>query len=457
MLKRSSHKLLWVILLCLGFALVSVLFQFLPFRSTSNAPSPSRPSTTSSSRPSTSYNTPSSAYSTTSSTHSTTSSTYRSTSTTSSTRRASTTSSRPKPQESYTKFVPLKIKTYDGKNQLTHPKVLYFPQRWNGFRYWMAATPYPYAFDDVENPCIYASDNGIDWVTPAGVKNPVIPPPPDVKKGGHYSDTHLVMRDGILELWYRYNPAKTDRTGPDNSISILYRTTTKNAVQWEKPTEIMRARNGLMSPVINWEDERYRIWYSTYDKKLWKTESGDLKTFSTPEEVKLSFPVGGIWHQDIIRTENGYEGLFCSVQPSVINNHDGSAYATAAGRRYALWYATSKDGLQFSKPIEILPSDQAKDWRGYSFYRSSLVRTEVGYKLYIAVIDPANRWTLVYRQLPFKEMPTGIFEEPTTSFSAENSSISPSTTMSSSRESQVTTTVPSSKESQATTTFPSLQ
>ena len=30
------------------------------------------------------------------------------------------------------------IPTYDGSYQLTHPKVLYFPQGWNGYQYWMS-------------------------------------------------------------------------------------------------------------------------------------------------------------------------------------------------------------------------------------------------------------------------------------------------------------------------------
>ena len=34
------------------------------------------------------------------------------------------------------------IPTYDGANEVTHPKILYFKDGFNGYKYWMVATPY---------------------------------------------------------------------------------------------------------------------------------------------------------------------------------------------------------------------------------------------------------------------------------------------------------------------------
>lgn len=53
---------------------------------------------------------------------------------------------------------PLEIPTYDGSKQLTHPSVLYFPESWNGHKYWAVATPYPNSNDEYENPSIYYFD-----------------------------------------------------------------------------------------------------------------------------------------------------------------------------------------------------------------------------------------------------------------------------------------------------------
>jgi len=39
-----------------------------------------------------------------------------------------------------------------GDDQAFHPKVLNFDKPWNGYRYWMAYTPYPGADQRKENP-----------------------------------------------------------------------------------------------------------------------------------------------------------------------------------------------------------------------------------------------------------------------------------------------------------------
>jgi hypothetical protein len=58
----------------------------------------------------------------------------------------------------------LKISTYDGSNQLTHPCVLYREKGWNGYTYIMAMTPYPDYINSIENPSMRYSNDGINWV-----------------------------------------------------------------------------------------------------------------------------------------------------------------------------------------------------------------------------------------------------------------------------------------------------
>ncbi len=70
--------------------------------------------------------------------------------------------------------VVLNIETYiDGKNQPTHPSVIDMGEEWNGFRYWMAYSPYPNADGGEENPCIGASNDMLHWKTPNGLYNPI--------------------------------------------------------------------------------------------------------------------------------------------------------------------------------------------------------------------------------------------------------------------------------------------
>src|SRR5699024_7190098 len=53
---------------------------------------------------------------------------------------------------------PIYIPTYDNELQAIHPKVLYFPNSWNGYKYWMAFTPYTNSDIKTENPSIVASN-----------------------------------------------------------------------------------------------------------------------------------------------------------------------------------------------------------------------------------------------------------------------------------------------------------
>ena len=118
---------------------------------------------------------------------------------------------------------PLAIKTYDGYNQPCHPKVLYFADGWNGYRYWMAYTPYPYCEDSLENPCLAVSDDGYTWFAPDGVKNPVTGYPPTFENSAHYSDPHLLMNGETMELWFRYNPSYGDGVNADSNEGIILR------------------------------------------------------------------------------------------------------------------------------------------------------------------------------------------------------------------------------------------
>lgn len=69
------------------------------------------------------------------------------------------------------------VPTYDGSGDVTHPSVVDMGTAWNGYRWWLADTPYPGYNDDYENPCIYGSNDRINWEVPAGLTNPIDPWP----------------------------------------------------------------------------------------------------------------------------------------------------------------------------------------------------------------------------------------------------------------------------------------
>ena len=70
--------------------------------------------------------------------------------------------------------VSLYLETYrSGKNQPTHPDIIKFNDKWNGYKYWMSYTPYPYADGEEENPSIAVSNDLYNWTIPKGLANPI--------------------------------------------------------------------------------------------------------------------------------------------------------------------------------------------------------------------------------------------------------------------------------------------
>ncbi|MBA3458618.1 MAG: hypothetical protein H0T46_01550 [Deltaproteobacteria bacterium] len=75
---------------------------------------------------------------------------------------------------SRTDLVPhLEIPTYDGSGQVVHPDVLF-----DGYRYLLAYTPYPFSNGRFENPSIAISDDGLAFREIAPGVNPIAPAPP---------------------------------------------------------------------------------------------------------------------------------------------------------------------------------------------------------------------------------------------------------------------------------------
>ncbi|WP_407311358.1 hypothetical protein [Desulfosporosinus sp. SB140] len=102
--------------------------------------------------------------------------------------------------------------TYDGSGQSVHPSVLDFKTEygissWGGFRYWMAFTPYPFFNSALENPCILVSKDGLNWITPPGIKNPLSSKPSGFLKDNYNSDPELVYdpdQDTLILYWREY-------------------------------------------------------------------------------------------------------------------------------------------------------------------------------------------------------------------------------------------------------------
>jgi hypothetical protein len=137
--------------------------------------------------------------------------------------------------------------TPDGTGVAAHPSVRFFPNGFNGYHWWAASTPYFNSDNQVENPCIYVSENGTNWTTPPGVTNPLAPAP----TGGYNSDTHLIQSpDGKLLLFYR------DYSSTGTAAEKIVLMESSDGITWTTPKEVMGYSDSvkrIMSPAIWWD------------------------------------------------------------------------------------------------------------------------------------------------------------------------------------------------------------
>lgn len=263
----------------------------------------------------------------------------------------------------------LEFPTAYNTSEITHTSLINFPNRWHGYKYWLAATPYPKGDSSKENPHIFASNNLIDWSTPKGLTNPL--DEIDTKKTpkNYNSDTHLIYNESKqrLELFWRY----VDKL---NNKIIIYYITSKNGVDWtDKQVSYSGVfkKTDMLSPAIIKEKDIYMLWYVDDDFKINYRKSKDLKKWSNPTIVDISFENSKLvsWHIDIAKNDGKYEMLISAFEKK------------SPGRNYkdrtsmSVYYSSSIDNIHWTKAKEIIkPSNNRNKWDGRSLYRSSFIK-----------------------------------------------------------------------------------
>lgn len=269
----------------------------------------------------------------------------------------------------------LDIKSAYGDTQGYHPKVLNFKEKWNGYKYWMIFSPYPYGNDKYENPNLVVSNDLINWKEPKGFKNPVEDAPKNYEHGYIYnSDPHIVYNSDKdqIELYYRFVNDREDKM-------ILYRQISKDGIDWSKKEAIIttkRSKNDIISPAIIYEDGKYKMWYIERDRTLKYTESEDGKKFGKTRDIKLSYPLPKLtnWHLDVIKTEKGYEMITVAYKSWKDRNSMN------------LYYFQSEDNVNYSEGKIILrPSLISWDNRG--IYRSSFIYEDGKYYVFYSALS----------------------------------------------------------------------
>lgn len=220
--------------------------------------------------------------------------------------------------------------TPDGNLNVNHPSVVDAgPGGWNGYRYWIAFTPYP--SNVREEPCVLASNDKVAWVEPAGITNPVAPTPANAD---HNSDPQLLLlSNGTMQLYYR------PYGGSVNEIIGLREST--DGVNWTliaaQVIQIVTSPgNYILSPtVVQEDDDTLHMWTvnasaATNGQRIERRTSTDLgRTWSAPTTCTIPAVTCAAWHIDVQRDGDRY--------PMIISSRD-----------WSLYFWDSDDGLTFT-------------------------------------------------------------------------------------------------------------
>ena len=274
---------------------------------------------------------------------------------------------------------PLKIKTFDGSDSPYHPTVLYFKDSWNGYKYWLAETPFspkckPYE-DRNECPSIHVSNDGINWYEITS--NPIDDlNKKEVENLDYFSDPHLIYLNGTIECWYRF----THRNGvKDNYNNLqLVRKKSSDGIKWGErevlvelsATEGNNLGNMVVSPAILYNKGKYRMWYVNSESRIKRglsySESIDGKHWLTSKAVVLEGKKNKPWHIDVNYIDNTYYLLSYDLKD------------------LTLW--KSHNGITFKYVKVLLSPSVDGSFYSYQLYRSCIIKDEK-YKIYFSAHD----------------------------------------------------------------------
>ncbi len=270
---------------------------------------------------------------------------------------------------------PLNITTFDGSNSPYHPSVRYYENGWNGYKYWMAETPfYPYCKpyrDRNECPCIHVSNDGQHWTEI--FQNPL----DDLDSAGekdldYFSDPHLVQNGDTLECWYRINKRHGDEKDRKEVYLLCKKTT--DGIHWsERDTlfDLSKIREKeIVSPAILHPDSTYDMWYVD-NEKLFYLQSTNPKNWENAQVCELKGFEVTPWHIDVVEAD-GYYWLLCY---DIIRN------------RLTLWKGKDKKEFAFVK-VFLDPSLAIGSFYQNALYRSCMLKqSDDLYRVYFSAFN----------------------------------------------------------------------
>lgn len=309
---------------------------------------------------------------------------------------------------------PLITPTHDGSGQATHPDVIDFLNEhgmngWGGYRYWMVMTPLPYATDTHEDANILASHDGIEWIVPEGMVNPLFdgrtPENP-----GFVSDTDMVYNSLTNELWvyYRYIT---------NTFYQIHLVKVKPDMNYSNPIVVYEIEPYAWDAGINAKTRSMTIWRESATKwHMWGLgERGEADV-----NVYYFFSNDGIdWGEPVpCLNENGVDAIQDAFPDSYIwhfvakpnlRERRVEFICQTRGASVGLYHMQcSMDDLKtmevvLHEPV-ITPSGLSGQWDQVGVYRSAFViepdfaNKNYIYRVWYSGIDSNNAYRIGYTE-----------------------------------------------------------
>jgi len=283
----------------------------------------------------------------------------------------------------------LKTPTYDGSGQTVHPDIYYNLSGWNGYKYWMAITPYPASNDTYENPSILVSNNGGIWMEPTGITNPIDPAPAT----GHGSDPDIVYNqsNNKLYVYYRWSDGTYDTIKMRNS---------SDGIMWGDELEILNSTTiSYVSPAIIIENNTYYMWFvdilnSPNTLELYTSENGTVFTPNTTATLDFTpdpsgAGIGGdLWHVNVRKVGSEYYGMFTFCDLGV------------SGTNATLYFANSTNKINWTVQRQVLLSADtpapATSWDDCLIYRTTMLYSAPRLRIWYSARSHINKWHLGY-------------------------------------------------------------
>lgn len=274
------------------------------------------------------------------------------------------------------KPVKLTIPTYEGSNQPVHPSVVVIPAGWNGYKYWMAFTPYPNGDSTKENPSILVSNDCITWTLFPTATNPVVAAPGT----GWNADPILVFTGTALRLYYSHYG-----TAPIKSYWIE----TTDGITWSVATEC----TGVGATLTDGGIVRISAteWIATpaqgtrFTHERYTSVDGTVWVVDRPVVHNLG---GTIFHSQL---------LFDGAGIHFLTNSGGwqNGITTYSGTGNNLYYGFSLDGYRVAyDPTPILIPENGT-WYSKTVYTSCIIPyTNQEYLIFVSGANDAGVWSM---------------------------------------------------------------